>query len=586
MSGIYIALPTAATSNQMFGRFNAFLAMHRSDTAINARLVHGMSWLIDDVSSFKAIQSSDDPVSSIEMIEWFKPSKRALLAPYSVGTIDQSLMSVLKVKFGFLRLFGLANKALIIDEVHAYDAYMSTILKLLLTWCSCLGIPVIMLSATLPSQKKQELLEPYIKANLNGLEAFKPSMGYPLITVVNADGKICEKPVSGSAKHLSVATVKHEGYLGNYNLIAALALEKSERGGCICVIMNTVKGAQNVYRLIKDVSAYDVDILLFHSRFTAGRRDEIEKKALRLFDKRSLLKESDPNFRARPKNAILVATQVVEQSLDLDFDEMITEIAPIDLLLQRAGRLHRHDRQNRPTGPTPVLHVLLPEAGKPVFGGSEKVYERYVLLKTMALLLTLDTLEIPSDIRTLVETVYMPYSENATSDLQTISTDDLTSSYKKMEETINESEGRTSAFLIADPNKKEFNLDLFSLDEDEAGTRSYFKASTRLGDDSQHVVLLNDGAYSEIIASSTVPPISVIREIMIQMVSMPRWWVKGCAPEPGYEAIQDGPTWLKGVSLLKTKCGSWRGVNQKGNHVVVVNDGELGLRMETSSEKR
>ncbi|CAJ36455.1 CRISPR-associated helicase/endonuclease Cas3 [Methanocella arvoryzae] len=585
LSGMYVALPTAATSNQMFQRFNAFLDMHQSDKTVKARLVHGMSWLVDDASSFAVKAENGDGSDSYEMIEWFKPSKRALIAPYSVGTIDQSLMSVLKVKFGFLRLFGLANKVLIIDEVHAYDAYMSTILKLLLQWCSCLQIPVIMLSATLPSEKKLELLEMY-RTSSDEPGRFKPSMDYPLITIVNADGGIYEKLVPGSSKRVNIRVTKHEGYLGDYDLIASLAMERSVNGGCICIIMNTVKGAQSVYERIKNLSTGEHQVMLFHARFTAGRRDEIEKNALRLFDKRSLLEEFDPDYQARPKRAILVATQVVEQSLDLDFDEMITEIAPIDLLLQRAGRLHRHDRKNRPTGPVPQLHVLLPDGEKASFGSSEKVYERYVLLRTMDTLLERDLIEIPSDIKTLVETVYRPYTEEISSASKTSSSDDLAAAYSDMRKRLHESEGLASKYLIADPNPKEFTINTYSLEEDEAGTKSYFKASTRLGDDSLRVVVLNDGEYSGILASKSVPPVSVIREIMLKMVNIPRWWVNGYTPEQGYEPIQEGPAWLKGISILKTISGSWKGTDDSGNHAIIINDDELGLRFEKSSEKR
>ncbi|HEY3274376.1 MAG TPA: CRISPR-associated helicase Cas3', partial [Methanocella sp.] len=475
LSGLYVALPTAATSNQMYGRINAFLDMHKGNAAVKARLVHGMSWLIDDASTIIDQHTDDESDNTSEIVDWFKPSKRALLAPYSVGTIDQSLMSVLNVKFGFLRLFGLSNKVLIIDEVHAYDAYMSTILSLLLKWCACIDIPVIMLSATLPSNKKTELLASFTNAGKSNMPTSAGAMDYPLITYIDTDGKIVEEPVAGSSKQMVIRLEKYPGYLGDYHRIASLAMEVSANGGCICIILNTVKTAQQVYLALKEIKGADVDVVLFHSRFMASRRDEIEKKALELFDKRSLLSESDANHKARPERVILVATQVVEQSLDIDFDEMITELAPIDLILQRVGRLHRHNRKERPTGQIPKIHVLLPDKGKLDFGSSEKVYARYILIKTLDIVLQKQTIALPSDIRGLVEETYAAYAPGLKPSSCDITTDDLSDSYHEMLQILDSDRGKAAAYLIGNPSKKEYLLAprSFSFDEDDEGARSY-----------------------------------------------------------------------------------------------------------------
>ncbi len=153
LTGLYIGLPTAATSNQMHGRVVDFLSKHDADATV--RLVHGMAWLLDE-------QSPDKPpeiygTTSNDASEWFRPTRRSLLAPFGVGTVDQALLASLHVRFGLLRLFGLSRSVLIIDEVHAYDAYMTTILDSLLRWCAALGIPVILLSATLPAIRREQL---------------------------------------------------------------------------------------------------------------------------------------------------------------------------------------------------------------------------------------------------------------------------------------------------------------------------------------------------------------------------------------------------------------------------------------------
>ncbi|MCD1294794.1 hypothetical protein CUJ83_07250 [Methanocella sp. CWC-04] len=583
LSGMYVALPTAATSNQMYGRVNEFLELHNKDAIIKPHLVHGMSWVIDEVSPIN-VQYDDEFDNTIEIMNWFKPSKRALLAPYSVGTIDQSLMSVLNVKFGFLRLFGLSNKVLIIDEVHAYDAYMSTILWLLLKWCSCLEIPVILLSATLPSDKKQELLSSFINQGQKNLGTFQPTMGYPLVTYVDQNNNIIEEAVAGSSKHMNISLEKHPGFIGEYHKIASLALESSTNGGCICIILNTVKAAQKVYEALKNLKDDSVELLLFHSRFTADIRGVIEKKALKLFDKRSLLIESHPDYTVRPKRAILVATQVVEQSLDLDFDEMIVEIAPIDLILQRAGRLHRHDRKNRPTGTIPRLHILLPAQGKPDFGASEVIYHRYTLLRTLDIIGSLDNILIPTDIRTLVEKAYSIYTPDMMPSSSGITIQDLSDSYDDMRHSIDGEKGKASPYLITDPNKKEFSLALmssaFSFDEDDTGTRSYFYAKTRLGDNTNRLLILNDDEFEDFINCKNAPSKDMMKRLMLKMASIPCSWINEYDAEPGYKQIIQGPMWLKGLSILCMNSVMWKGVNKNGDRVVITNDDEYGLRME------
>jgi CRISPR-associated endonuclease/helicase Cas3 len=380
---------------------------------------------------------------------------------------------------------------------------------------------------------------------------------------------------------------KYPGYLGDYHRIASLAMEVSANGGCICIILNTVKTAQQVYLALKEIKGADVDVVLFHSRFMASRRDEIEKKALELFDKRSLLSESDANHKARPERVILVATQVVEQSLDIDFDEMITELAPIDLILQRVGRLHRHNRKERPTGQIPKIHVLLPDKGKLDFGSSEKVYARYILIKTLDIVLQKQTIALPSDIRGLVEETYAAYAPGLKPSSCDITTDDLSDSYHEMLQILDSDRGKAAAYLIGNPSKKEYLLAprSFSFDEDDEGARSYFNAKTRLGDDSIRVTVLNDGEFENVISLGATPPKEAIRRIMLRMVNIPYWWIRGCKAEHGYEQIQQGPKWLKGTSIMRMKSWKWKGVDSYGNHITIVNDDETGFRMD-KTEKR
>ena len=124
--------------------------------------------------------TSDDERAgaSTRSMTWFLPRKRSLLAPFGVGTVDQSLISVLQTRHFFVRLFGLSHKTVIFDEVHAYDTYMSTLFQRLLAWLRAVGASVVLLSATLPAQTRRELVQAYAGNNADVPDAaIRPSPG-------------------------------------------------------------------------------------------------------------------------------------------------------------------------------------------------------------------------------------------------------------------------------------------------------------------------------------------------------------------------------------------------------------------------
>ncbi|MGE5583584.1 MAG: CRISPR-associated helicase Cas3' [Bacillota bacterium] len=581
LGGIYIALPTAATSNQMYGRFKEFLEAHDRSSSRNIRLVHGMSWLLDEETPQQTPELSDvTQLDQEQALDWFRPKKRSLLASYGVGTIDQALMSVLNVKHGFLRLFGLAGKVLIIDEVHAYDAYMSQILVLLLKWCGCLGIPVILLSATLPGERRKTLIAAYnsqAKFSNSQIESFSP---YPLLTFVNRDGRVREEAVSGSAKKMIVKLEKHSGLLSNAVEIAGLTIQRATTGGCFCVIANTVISAQEIYRELKqliDTTNSDIQLLLFHARFPVKRRQEIEEQVLALFGKSS---------RKRPEKIILVATQVVEQSLDLDFDEMFSEIAPIDLILQRVGRLHRHDHPNRPTGKEARLHLFTPEFGRPDFGSSETVYQRFILLKTLAALTKVDKLELPEDIRGLIEYVYDKNIPDDSNDNIT-DNDDYKEALKKLLDDTAEEAGKAEKYLISEPYSPAFKLNRqvgIVFDEDEGEAVSYFTAKTRIGDDSIQLLVLESEEFLTELKGKSSPCRRVLKEIYQHTVNVPRYWVHEVKNAPGYEPLEKAPVWMPGVTILRLVNDCWRGFDRIGKEVIIRNDFNYGMILDTRGE--
>lgn len=558
--GFYFALPTAATSNQMYGRVQHFLNIRKVGMAEKVRLVHGMAWLVDEISPVSIDEKADEKMWG----DWFLPKKRALLSPYGVGTVDQAMMSVLNVKHSFLRLFGLAGKVLVIDEIHAYDAYMTNILTLLLKWCSELQIPVFLLSATLPVERRKELFSAY---GINSADE-NISNSYPLITYGTPNDKIHYLAVPESEVQTKI-TLCCKPYLNDSATIADLARELAHKEGCVCVIANTVLSAQEIYTLLKTRYSSEIeqgllDVLLFHARFPAERRQEIEENVLSLFDKRSLLPPNDTNYRKRPQRTILVATQVVEQSLDIDFDEMISELAPIDLLLQRAGRLHRHKRLSRAS--EPCLYIMIPPEVSDL-SSSGNVYEPFILMKTQLLLLKTPEIRIPADMRRLVETVYDGDIDDS---LEQSLISLLRSAFQSMREKQEVDSSQALRFLLSTPQKEIFSLVTVSssFDEGDEGATSYFVAKTRLGNDTQRIILLEEELTGLLQEKSR----SAIKKLHSKTVSVPRFWLINLQP------LDSEPfEWQSGILILPAKEGKWSGTKKDGTVVTIRDDRELGL---------
>lgn len=422
--GLYFALPTQATSNQMFGRLEKFLA-HRYPTAIvNLQLLHGLADLRAD---FAELQERDALIPRLTPDEgsveaagviagsWFAQRKRGLLAPFGVGTVDQALLAVLQVMHVFVRLYGLANRAVVIDEVHAYDTYMTALIERLLEWLAALGSPVVLLSATLPRARRDCLLQAYarglgVETNGTGeLRASYPRMSWALPAATGAV-ELGDERLTPAAPARPLQLLWVDGQLPQpeeADFALGLKLQKTlADGGCAAVICNTVARAQAVYRALQryfpgEASDGLPQLDLFHARFLHKDRAQREARTLTRFG---------PESEWRPWRAVLVATQVIEQSLDLDFDLMLTDFAPADLLLQRAGRLWRHQRARPAAISAPALWVCLPprdEEGLPSFpGGDAPIYDTHVLFRSWLALRGCETVTIPDDIEPLVEAVY------------------------------------------------------------------------------------------------------------------------------------------------------------------------------------
>lgn len=394
-TGLYFGLPTQVTSNRIHERVQPFVDRICSD-AEPVRLAHSTSWLMPAESSLRLWPASTEPEATDHVRAgraWFASSKRALLAPIGVGTIDQALLGIVAANHFFVRQFGLAGKVIILDEVHTYDLYTSTLIDVLVKRLRELQCTVIILSATLTERRRRELLG--LKSNQ------RISSAYPLVSGVNGSfvERICEQP--------SPRTVDIRTFTGSLPL--EKAMDHAQRGACVLWIRNTVDEAQETYRSLQSANQQDgPPVALLHSRFPFFRREELESDWMDRLGKDSA---------RRPTGCILVSTQVAEQSVDIDADLLITDLAPTDMLLQRLGRLWRHMRQGRASA-RPEIWIQVPELDdtlprdvsardlRKALGKSARVYAPYVLLRSFEQWRQRSIITLPGDIRPILEATY------------------------------------------------------------------------------------------------------------------------------------------------------------------------------------
>ncbi|BAU57409.1 CRISPR-associated helicase Cas3 [Halorhodospira halochloris] len=421
-NGVYFALPTQATSNAMYTRVGAvYRDFYSRDSQPSLVLAHGARQLRDDFTrSILPEMAPDTPYTPddegglAQCSQWLADSrKKALLADVGVGTVDQALLGVLPRRHQSLRLLGLARKVLVVDEVHAYDTYTGTLLERLLEAHARHGGSAILLSATIPQSMRRRFLEAWQRGREGGQALQPASEAFPLATHLYSEG-LDETPVAArtsSERDLPVDFVHSE------EEALSRVVEAARSGRCACWIRNTVDDAIGAYQALRESLPEPDKALLFHARFTMGDRQRIENDALRLFGKES--------GNAERAGRVLIATQVVEQSLDLDFDVLVSDLAPVELLIQRAGRLYRHART--PDGDlllsgtdqreSPVFHVHAPEWNdepdaewvRRALIGTSYVYPDFGMLwLTMRVLRERGAIRLPAEARLLLEAVYAP----------------------------------------------------------------------------------------------------------------------------------------------------------------------------------
>ena len=498
--GIFFALPTRLTSNRIHQRVNSFL--ERVSVSGRARLIHGTAWL--------------EPAGGEELApgaSWFAPAKRALLEPFGVGTVDQALKGVLNVRHFFVRLAGLAGKVVIFDEVHAFDEYMHYLLVSLCRILVSLNCTVILLSATLPARRRADLL---------GLGKEADPGGYPSLTVHLSGGEAREFVLSPPwSRNVRITMVSPEKVVGK-------AVEAAARGCNVALIANTVGDAQEFFRRVRAESESGAFPLgLLHSRFPLWRRNEIEQKWLDALGKNA--------GKTRPRGSLLISTQIIEQSVDMDFDLMISETAPGELLFQRMGRLWRHRRDVRPNAEPEFCRIdwdlCSASSADEVLrraGGSGKVYPPFLLLRAEKIWRKYESLDLPEDMRALMEENFRPpdSSERIECELYGRMMDEAEAEIRK---------ARTAS-----------QLDLISSATAQTGDDE--DAPTRLADCPQRTLLLLNsialrGRECDLVLSDGSSlsfreeeafSLDKMRKLAVNTAPVPKWWLnetEDCLPD-------------------------------------------------------
>lgn len=395
--GIYFAAPTMSTANGLLQRTMEWAKnTGQAETVTSMYLAHSKNQLSSQFQKLKPrdiAEDMPDEHGAVVASRWMRGRRRGLLSNIVVGTVDQVLMMALEQRYSMLRHAALAGKIIIFDEVHAYDAYTSDYLETTLEWLAYYGASVIMMSATLPADRRAALAEAYTGKVLHDVPD-----AYPLITIGTEEGySFATPPPNPTNLQASVRLIDD-----SLDELEHRTSELLIDGGCALVICNTIARAQDAYRMLSSV--YPGEVELHHAGFMAWERSQKED---------ALREQLGPKSRrgdGRPHRKIVVATQVAEQSLDIDADVLITDLAPMDLIIQRAGRLHRHPRpdDDRPVSVRePKIFIRGISQLAPVLeidGGAKAIYDLKILVATLVHLP--EEFRRPDDIAGLVQATY------------------------------------------------------------------------------------------------------------------------------------------------------------------------------------
>ncbi|WNV85004.1 CRISPR-associated helicase Cas3' [Umezawaea sp. Da 62-37] len=584
--GVFVGMPTQATCDPMFTRVRSWVRQVSPGLEDRVVLLHGKrsfnaEWKLmlnppkgdpedwyDGVGEDQYGMSGGSDCSEERSgpSEWLLGRLRGLLAPVVVGTIDQLLYAATNTKHVMLRMAGLVGKVMILDEVHAADVYMSQFLHEALRWLGQARVPVILLSATLAPDQRRSLVEAYLTGGRNGVRTPLPDItqptGYPSTTTACLRGDDPEVVVTSSKGwRLSQPVVvqvlqetprdtfvEDETRFDDLAQLVTLLEDRLAAGGCALVIRNDVVRAQNTYTELRE--HFHDDVWLLHGRLAVEPRAQRTRQCL------DLLGPPGDDGLDRPRRMILVATQLAEQSFDVDVDLLVSDLAPIDLLLQRIGRLHRHDRGDRPepvSTPTVVITgFAMPTVDAPRFlSSSEFIYGRYVLLRTADLVLAAadnDGWSVPDSVPALVDAVYSEHEA-----IRTRWPEDEQAARAEWDRDERERAEKAGVFLLSAPHEwTEPTLQGLSYAHTQ-GTHDQTRldALVRDGDESVEVVILRHGTHGyssyrgvrlgmhgelgpelldDVMAGTVRLPASLTTVALGALVSLPEWnrhpWLK------------------------------------------------------------
>jgi CRISPR-associated endonuclease/helicase Cas3 len=583
--GLFFALPTMATADAMYPRVSAF-AEHALGGERALTLLHSMAWLSPayttagqpEGTSAAGVVSADESTAT-EAGVWLRGQKRGLLAPLSAGTIDQALSAVLPLTHNALRLFGLSDKVFVVDEAHAYGPWMHQLLTRLLEWLGAFGAPVVLLSATLSGRTASSLVDAYRRgAGFLEPSAVQPCYpGWVFTDVATGEVSAPRKVSSGRQRTLDIqlrpvtwdttAPAGSRVHAGGRRQALREALGPvATHGGTALVCCTTVAEAQQTFRDLCDafpeLARSSGGLRLLHSRYPAHARQRITAECETAYGK-----PRSATDIVRPRTAsILVATQVVEQSLDFDFDLIVSDLAPLAQLLQRAGRGRRHARgtTGRPSWALPEdaprLVVLEPVGDNgttqvPRTWGS--VYDAGLLQRTAYLLRgrTKSGIAVPEDVQNLVDAVY---AEDFVDLLDGAAQRELRRMDAERQADEAAEAHMADMVTICAPADVAGNLHLLSLRE--AGVTEEL-VTTRLGADSGRVLCLYeqpDGAVTLDEAGELPLPTGgqsglahgALAQVMAHVAPVPGRWLRGADGEPAPRGWDRHPV-LRDLVLLR-----------------------------------
>ncbi|GAA0439794.1 hypothetical protein GCM10010357_71420 [Streptomyces luteireticuli] len=610
--GLLWLLPTTATADAAYDMLDGYVRAHRPERA-PVTLVHSHSWLNaaytdqalapepgdgKENGGRAAGEEPGEPVAGPEA--WLRGWEAALLAPYTVATVDQALMAVLPVRFNSLRLLALSGRTVVIDEAHALDPFSRRQLRRLLNWLGALGSPVVVLSATLPTSTCQELVRAYLSGAgrpSRVLDRQSFTTPYPGWLFADAATASCHRmsPRARQAHitaqrrtvHVWFRQVRHRrlGDAGRVvedgerlSAIGELAGPVVREGGCAVVVCATVPDAQDTYQyLARTWPGSAGDLLLLHARFPGHVREKTM---------RGLRAMLGPGGR-RPDRLVVVTTSLLDMSLDIDVDLMVSDLASISRLLQRAGRLARFAylragrAVRRPpwwSGEDPRLTVLQPvnaQGATAVPPGWRTVESAFVLHATAALLPALQAapLVVPDQVQDFVEHVHSTASASA----------DAPAGHQRMlaghQARVHQDEHLSAVHLIPAPARVSSLADLHRQHLTTA------QAATRLGDlptrllpcyRTENDTLALDRAGLHPLPQNAHLSARQVRQVLQHTLPVPTAWVTRRGP-----AHRPPPSWhrhplLADLVLLPSEANRPERFEDFGRHLLRMDD-ELGL---------